>query len=99
MKYHVYHKRTRGIDDFSSRVPHHVRREEYDLVAEVKAVCLEEVFMMTSYDDGERHRWWRRDAVKLLKKSRSTGINDVIRDPLGDYYILSSAGWQQIRME
>ena len=68
--------------------------EEYELVAEVDAETIEDVFRLTNHIDIP---WMKNPEVETsLAKSRSTSVGDIVEYPNGDRVICCSMGWYKL---
>ena len=73
---------------------------DYEKVAFVRAPIepegLENVFHDTNHID---HEWWENESVTLVKKSRSTSVEDVVISSDGKVFLCCSVGWKEVRIE
>jgi hypothetical protein len=67
---------------------------DYEHVARVKALSLDQVYEKTNSMDGP---WWLREGVQCVRPSRSTSIDDVVIGPAGDIHVLGWNGWMLVR--
>lgn len=88
MKYKVYHAVN---PTFSQPYP---ALHDCELVAEVEAKDLEEVFRITNHID---HAWWENPEVKWHKpNSRSTSVGDIVIGESEVQYRCDNIGWSII---
>ena len=66
--------------------------DDYELVAEVNTDNLEIVFRQTNHID---YPWWENDDVKVIKKSRSTSVGDVV-EINGKFWLCETIGFSKL---
>ena len=67
---------------------------EYELVAVVEAENVEEAYYLTNSIDWG---WWENEKVRMVKKSRSTSVGDVIINiATGKAERVEGCGWSTI---
>jgi hypothetical protein len=90
MKFLVYHdKNPTFCPPYHSFTP-----DNYELVAEVDTIDLDEVFRVTNHID---EPWWNNPEVKWHKpQSRSTSVGDVVTDGASKSFRCDMAGWSDI---
>lgn len=64
---------------------------EYELVAEVDTDNIDKAFELTNHIHCE---WWENEGVKLVKKSRSTSVGDVI-EINREWFVCENVGWRK----
>ena len=94
-KFKVYHSKDWSLNtllhfDTDGYVPH---ADDYELVAEVHAQDLEQVFYFTNYVDKEQFDHLN---VNCVKESRSTSVGDLVEDADGKLHLCAGVGWVEV---
>lgn len=94
-KFKVYHSKDWALNSLlhfntDGYVPH---KDDYELVAEVHAQDLEQVFFFTNHVDKE---WFDHLNVNCVKESRSTSVGDLVEDADGKLHLCAGIGWVEI---
>lgn len=100
----VYHdtKPNFGLSEILEEVGEDEKIKEYfppfdptrfELVAYVRIDSVDEAYRLTNNIDCP---WWENEGVKVVKKSRSTSVGDVIVSPQGEVYLCKILGWEKL---
>ena len=92
MVYKVYH-RTDPIRPDELEQLTCVELSDYDLVAEVLANSLSEVYYKTTTPEG---RWGMNKGVKTVRESRPTRAGDIAVELIGTAHLLKSMVWDRV---
>jgi hypothetical protein len=70
--------------------------QDFELVADVQAKDLEEVFRLTNHIESD----WRenKEVIPAPSAKRSTSVGDVVKEFGGDTYECASCGWEKLEI-
>ena len=68
--------------------------ENYRLVAEVDSEDLEHIFRLTNHIEND---WWENEGIKVIEKSRSTSVGDMVELSNGKRFICKFVGWEEFQ--
>ncbi len=94
MNHAVFHKiNSRFGSDWFNGGPDSIKLSDYEKVAFVSTDTLEQVFHDTNHIDCE---WWENLSVTLVKKSRSTSVEDLVITSDGKALLCMPSGWTEV---